>query len=65
MRFNRVKKEGGTNRLQLYRNLFSRKQGKATGGNNQQLDRCLALADLIIINDGSLAELHQKLEKLG
>jgi len=28
MRFNRVKKEGGTNQLQAWRNLFSRKTGK-------------------------------------
>ncbi|MDD8020110.1 MAG: AAA family ATPase [Acidobacteriota bacterium] len=66
MRFNRVKKRGRDESASSLEEFIQQEnREKASGGNNQQLDRCFALADLIIINDGSLAELHQKLEKLG
>ena len=66
MRFNRVKKRGRDESASSLEEFIQQEnREKATGGNNQQLDLCLALADLLIINDGSLAELHEKLEKLG
>lgn len=35
-------------------------RGSAPGA--QQLDACIALADAVVVNDGSLADLHRKLE---
>jgi len=66
IRFERAKKRGRDESASTLEEFIEQEnREKGSGGNNQQLDRCLALADLMIINDGSLEELQQKLEKLG
>jgi len=66
IRFERAKKRGRDESASTLEEFIKQEnREKGNGGNNQQLDRCLALADLMIINDGSLEELQQKLEKLG
>lgn len=39
-------------------------QERAGGATGQQLEACLAAADRLIINDGTLAEFHRKLEEV-
>jgi dephospho-CoA kinase len=37
---------------------------RAGGASSQQLEACLAAADRVIVNDGTIAELHHKLEEV-
>ena len=39
-------------------------QERAGGATGQQLEACMAAADRLIINDGTLAEFHRKLEEV-
>ncbi len=45
---------------------FERKEGleRRGGAAGQQIDACLAAADRLIVNDGTIAELHRKLEEV-
>ena len=65
LRFERVQKRG---REESAANLkeFSAKEAQEMSGaeNGQQLRNCMKMADFTIWNDGSLEELHKKLEKL-
>jgi len=66
IRFERAKKRGRDESASTLEEFIEQEnREKGSGGNNQQLDRCLVLAEVTIINDGSLEELRQKLEKLG
>ena len=64
LRFKRIMRRG---RLESIKNLeeFIAKEAEEMSSNpsRQQLQACLALADYTIINDGTLSEFHQKLEK--
>lgn len=66
VRFERARKRGRNESASTLEE-FRRKeeQEKTREETGQQLDLCLKLADLTIINDGSLEELWQKLEELG
>lgn len=37
---------------------------RSGGASSQQLEACLAAADRVIVNDGTIAELHRKLEEV-
>lgn len=43
---------------------FVRKEDEERGSapESQQLDACIALADAVVVNDGTIADLHRKLE---
>jgi dephospho-CoA kinase len=43
---------------------FARKENEERGSRPeaQQLDACIALADAVVVNDGTLGDLHRKLE---
>lgn len=66
IRFERIKRRG-RNESVVTLEEFRKKEEleKNTEENSQQLETCLKLADLTIINDGPLEELWAKLEKLG
>jgi dephospho-CoA kinase len=65
LRFERVAKRG---RNECAPDIagFLRKEAEENGPDPgaQQLGRCMALADRVLINDGTLADLHRKLEEL-
>jgi dephospho-CoA kinase len=65
LRFERVQKRG-RNESASTLDAFIKKEAQERSDNPdaQQLDRCLAMADRTIVNDGSLEELHRKLEEL-
>ncbi len=66
LRFERTRKRGRNESASTLEE-FRRKeeQEKSTRESGQQLEICLGLADLVIINDGSLQDLWKKLEELG
>jgi len=66
IRFERARKRG-RNESATTLDEFRRKeeQEKTTSETGQQLEVCLQLADLTIINDGSLEDLWTRLEELG
>jgi len=65
LRFERVQKRG-RNESASTLDAFIKKEAQERSDNPdaQQLDRCLAMADRTIVNDGPLEELHRKLEEL-
>jgi dephospho-CoA kinase len=65
LRFERVQKRG-RNESASTLDAFIKKEAQERSDNPdaQQLDRCLAMADRTIVNDGTLEELHRKLEEL-
>jgi len=63
LRFKRILKrgrEGDTKTLQHFIKLEERENFKKSS--NQQLDKCLEMADKIIVNEGTLEELHSKID---
>lgn len=63
LRYERAKKRGreeSASTLQEFKEKETEEM--ATTGKGQQLLNCMQLADFTIINDGSLQDLHQKLE---
>jgi dephospho-CoA kinase len=64
-RFERVAKRGRNESAPDLAS-FLRKEEEENGADPdaQQLGRCMALADRILINDGTLDDLHRKLEEL-
>ncbi|MCX8160305.1 MAG: AAA family ATPase [Candidatus Saccharicenans sp.] len=65
VRFERTRKRGrneSASTLEEFR--LKEEQEKSTRDTGQQLEICLRLADLTIINDGSLEDLRKKLEEL-
>jgi Dephospho-CoA kinase len=66
IRFERVIKRGRNESASTLEEFIARETREKTNDpNSQQLETCLKLADLTIINDGSLEELWKKLEELG
>ena len=66
IRFERTRKRGrNESATTLEEFQLKEEQEKGRDDTGQQLEACLQLADLTIINDGSLAELWEKLEELG
>jgi len=65
LRFERVAKRGRNESAPDLAS-FLRKEEEENGSDPdaQQLGRCMALADRILINDGTLDDLHRKLEEL-
>ena len=63
LRFKRILKRGragDTKTLQHFIKLEERENFNKSS--NQQLDKCLEMADKIIVNDSSLEELHKKID---
>ncbi|MDD8031526.1 MAG: AAA family ATPase [Acidobacteriota bacterium] len=66
IRFERVKKRGRDESAVTLEEFRKKEElEKSTEENSQQLEACLKLADLTIINDGQLEQLWAKLEELG
>lgn len=64
LRFERAQRRGRTENastIDEFRNIENRE--KSSDPNNQQIDRCLELSDLLINNDGSLDKLRVIVEK--
>jgi dephospho-CoA kinase len=64
LRYKRVKKRGRPESASTLQEFLSKEKQEMTGSaGEQQLRRCLALADVVIINDGTLAALHRRIKK--
>jgi dephospho-CoA kinase len=65
LRYERAKKRGREESSSSLQE-FKRKEAEEMSGleRGQQLQTCLKMADFVIINDGSLEDLHHKLEEL-
>lgn len=66
IRFERAKKRGRNESASTLEEFKQKEElEKSNQENGQQLDACMKLADITIINDGTLEELWHKLEELG
>jgi len=66
IRFERVKRRGRNESATTLEEFKQKEEEeKKLDENSQQLEACLKLADLTIINDGSFEDLRTKLEELG
>lgn len=64
LRYKRVKKRGRLESALTLEEFIAKEKEEMTGdAGEQQLRRCLALADITLINDGTLAALHRRIEK--
>ena len=65
LRFGRLQKRGRNESARTLEE-FIRKEGEENSGDpdGQQLRKCLAMADVLIFNDGPLEELHRRLEEV-
>lgn len=64
LRSKRVKKRGRLESALTLEEFIAKEKEEMTGdAGEQQLRRCLALADITLINDGTLAALHRRIEK--
>jgi len=65
-RFERTVKRGRTADFKTFNEFknFEEQELKSKDSNAQQLEQCAAMADLKIINDGSIGELHKKILNL-
>jgi dephospho-CoA kinase len=64
LRYKRVKKRGRAESASTLEQFIAKEREEMAGdAGEQQLRRCLTLADITIINDGTLAALHRKIEK--
>lgn len=64
LRFERVQKRGRAESASTIEEFIAKEKEEMTGGSGaQQLRRCLDLADLTIINDGTLEALHHQIEE--
>ncbi|MEW5901888.1 MAG: AAA family ATPase [Acidobacteriota bacterium] len=65
LRYERAKKRGRPESAgSLEEFIAKEKVEMAAGADGQQLRRCLALADVTLMNDGTLAELHRQIGEL-
>jgi len=65
LRYERVKKRGREESASTLREFIQKEKEEMTEcEKGQQLQRCMDMADLVIINDGSLEDLYQKLEEI-
>jgi dephospho-CoA kinase len=64
LRYARVQKRGRAESASTLGEFIAKENEEMTGGRNgQQLRRCLELADVTIINDGTLEALHRRIEE--
>lgn len=65
LRFQRVMKRGKKESADnLYEFIKKEQQEMSNRENSQQLLTCMKMADYTVINDGTIEELHRKLEKI-
>ncbi len=64
IRFQRVRKRGRNESVSTFQE-FMEKEGEEKTNNllGQQLQTCIKMADFRVVNNGSLSDLHKKLEK--
>ncbi len=64
LRYERVKKRGRLESASSLEEFAAKEKEELAGGaSGQQLGRCLEMADGAIVNDGSLAALHRRIEE--
>jgi dCMP deaminase len=65
LRFERVRKRGRNESAETLETFIAKEdEEKGSDPEAQQLDRCLALADIAVLNDGTLEDLHRRLEEV-
>lgn len=65
LRYERVKKRGRNESASSLEEFIEKEQEEMTDfEQGQQLRNCMKMADIVIINDSTLPDLHQKLEEL-
>jgi dephospho-CoA kinase len=65
LRYARVKKRGRAESASTFKEFVAKEREEMSNGKTgQQLHRCLELADVTIINDGTLTALHRRIEEL-
>ncbi len=65
LRYDRIRARGRDESASTLEEFAAKEREEMAGQENgQQLKACLEMADILIINDGSLADLHKKLEAL-
>ena len=63
LRYQRILKRGRNESVSTLDEFKKKEAEELTGSTNQQqLQRCMQMADFMIINDGSIQDLHRKLE---
>jgi dephospho-CoA kinase len=64
LRYARVQKRGRLESASTLADFVAKEQEEMTGGRNgQQLRRCMKMADLTLVNDGTLEALHRRIEE--
>jgi dephospho-CoA kinase len=64
LRYARVRKRGRAESASTLEEFMAKEKEEMTGGRSgQQLRRCLALADVTIVNDGTFEALHRRIEE--
>lgn len=64
LRFERVRKRGRSESASTFEEFVAKEKEEVAGGKNgQQLRRCLSLADVAIINDGTRQRLHRRIKE--
>ncbi|MGB2843358.1 MAG: hypothetical protein WBC02_00730, partial [Candidatus Aminicenantaceae bacterium] len=65
LRYKRAKKRGREESVSTLQEFIEKEaEEKTNRKKGQQLLNCIKMADFVVINDGSLENLHKKLEKL-
>lgn len=65
LRYQRAKKRGRVESASTLHDFIKKEAEEMTNlEKGQQLQNCMKMADFLVINDGSLEDLHQKLEEL-
>ena len=65
LRYERAKKRGRVESASTLQEFIKKEAEEITNlEKGQQLQNCMKMADFLVINDGSLEDLHQKLEEL-
>ncbi|MGB7296470.1 MAG: AAA family ATPase [Candidatus Aminicenantales bacterium] len=65
LRFARIRKRGRAESASTFEEFMAKEKEEMSGGKSgQQLRRCLGLADLTIVNDGTLQNLRRRIKEL-
>jgi len=65
LRYDRVKKRGRVESASTLQEFIKKEEEEMTNlEKRQQIQNCMKMADFVVINDGSLEDLHQMLEEM-
>lgn len=65
LRYDRVKKRGRVESASTLQEFIKKEEEEMTNlEKGQQIQNCMKMADFVVINDGSLEDLHQMLEEM-